>query len=120
MTTSGIAVGITALCVIAPRVLLLSRLSLEKPPDVLIARAREIANQLGYKDPPADSDWAWDFRFEEGYFDYMQTKASDNEQWRKVLALPPPPISFWYRQSPAPIRTTLGLQPPSPSFARRV
>jgi len=112
---AGIAVGIAALCAIAPRVLVLSRLSLEKPPDVLIARAREIANQLGYKQPSAnsDSDWAWGFRFEEGYFDYMRTKASDDEQWRKVLALPPPPITFWYRQSPTPIRTTtLGLQPP--------
>jgi serine/threonine-protein kinase len=109
----GIAVGIAALCVIAPRVLLLSRLSLEKPPDVLIAEAREIANQFGYKGLPADSDWAWGFRFEEGYLDYMRTKASHDEQWRKVLALPPPPISFWYRQSPTPIRTTtLGLQPP--------
>src|SRR5262245_1854294 len=109
---AGIAAGIAAVCVIAPRVLLLSRLSLEKPPDVLIARAREIANQLGYKERPADSDWAWGFRFEEGYFDYMQTKASDDEQWRKVLALPPPPISFWYRQSPTPIRTTVGPRPP--------
>ena len=115
---ASIAVGVAALCVIAPKVQLLSWLSLENPPEVLIARAREIANQFGYKERPGD--WAWGFRFDEGYFRYMQTKASDDEQWRKALSLPPPPLSFWYRQSQAPLRATLGRQPLGPRVEERV
>ena len=107
---AGIAVGLVALCVTAPKVQLLSWLSPEKPPQVLIAGAREIANQLGHNERAVD--WAWGFRIEEGYFEYMQTKLSDDEQWRKAFSLPPPPLSFWYRQSPTPIRTTLGREPP--------
>ncbi len=107
---AGIAVGVAALCVIAPKVQLLSWLSLENPPEVLIARAREIANLLGYQKRPAD--WAWGFRFEENYFGHMQSKVSDEGQWREALSLPPPSLSWWYRQSSAPIRTTRGRLPP--------
>jgi predicted Ser/Thr protein kinase len=107
---AGIAAGVAALCVIAPKVQLLSWLSVEKPPEVLIARARDIANLLGYKERPVD--WAWGFRFEENYFGHMQSKVSDESQWRKAFSLPPPPLSLWYRQSPIPIRTTRGRIPP--------
>jgi serine/threonine-protein kinase len=110
LLVAGIAIGLVALCVTARKVQLLSRLSLEKPPDVLIARAREIANQLGYNERPAD--WAWGFRLEEGYFEYMRIKSSTEEQLRKVLPLPPPPLSFWYRQSETPLRGTRGILPP--------
>jgi len=115
---AGIAVGLIVWCVTAPEVQLLSRLSLEKPPDVLIARAREIASSFGYTERPADSDWG--FRFEEGYFEYMQGKVSDDAQWRKALSMPPPPLSFWYLQSPTPIRPTERGSVPSGVIVRVV
>jgi len=104
---AGIAVGLVALFVIAPKVQLLNWLSLENPPEVLTAKARDIVRSLGYTERPADE--ARGYRHEAGYFDYMQGKVIGEEQWRKVLSMYPPPISFWYRQSPAPLAPTEGV-----------
>src|SRR5262245_24611390 len=92
---AGIALGMMAVWLTASKVQMLNWLSLENPPEVLTARAREIVRTLGYTNRPADS--ASGFRFEEGYFEYMTGKVFGEDQWRKALSVPPPPLSFWYR-----------------------
>jgi serine/threonine-protein kinase len=104
---AGIAVGLVALFAIAPKTQLLSWLSLENPPEVLTAKARDIVRSLGYTERPTDE--ARGYRHEAGYFDYMQGKVIGEEQWRRALSMSPPPLSFWYRQSPAPLAPTGGV-----------
>jgi serine/threonine-protein kinase len=100
----GIAVGMAAIWLTAPRVQMLNSLSLESPPEVRTARAQEILRSLGYTNPPADS--ASGFRFEEGYVEYMTKKVVGEEQWKRALSLPPSPLTFWYRQSPESLLPT--------------
>jgi serine/threonine-protein kinase len=95
------AVCLAIICVMNPRITLVGHLPLDYPPEVLEVKAREIAASLGYPDRPVDS--AWGFRNDLGYVTYLQKSVSNDEGWRKTFAIAPSPITYWYRQGPAPI-----------------
>ena len=68
-------------------------------PEVLAFKAGEIARNAGWNDPPAD--FASGFRYDDDFF------LADDAP-RNPAAVRPPPVQFWYRQSPgvlAPIDT---------------
>lgn len=71
---------------------ILHHLPLQKPPEVLIDRAREMLNELGYREPaysdPADQ--AWGFSRDGDEFN------GPFEAFREM----PDAVTFWYRQSP--------------------
>ncbi len=94
---AGIAAGLVALCLLTPKLHMLSQLPLEHPPEVLAEKAREIARSLGYTERAADA--AQGFDYDSGHVAYMEKKISGMEAWRRTLASPPSPVSFWYRQS---------------------
>ncbi len=76
---------------------------LEKPPEVLAEKSREILKKLGYVDPPADS--VYGFQEDEIYFDYANTlldeKKTTYTDIRKAIASGEAPVlTFLYRQSP--------------------
>jgi serine/threonine-protein kinase len=82
-------------------------LPLEKPPEVLLERAKSIAQKFGYTSAPADS--AYSFNTDPSYSGYIrqkrQTEPSDSwvnsGDWRERLRTgQPDEIYFWYRQSP--------------------
>jgi hypothetical protein len=69
---------------------------LEKPPEVLAERAREITSSLGYTNRPVDQAFGFDFN---GSF-LRQLQATDYQQWELVKTGQPLTIYFWYRQAP--------------------
>lgn len=71
---------------------------LEKPPEVLLARAQEIVQQLRYSETPADS--AYGFTADGSYMDYIQDHDKSRTRWQLLSSDRPPTILFWYRQSP--------------------
>jgi hypothetical protein len=101
----GVLAGIVALAavllVFTPRFRLVNKVPLENPPEVLAAKARDIARKLGYPDKPADSAYGFDFS---GYTDHMESKVHGMAEWDKLLSRPPSALEFWYRQSPRPMQ----------------
>src|SRR6185437_8609755 len=93
---------------------------MENPPEVLNAKARDIVRNLGYTQRPADATGEIVGNGEAGGFDEL--KGHSIEDWRRLLALPPSPVEYWYRQAPFPLaaensssggRTTLTDPPPT-------
>lgn len=71
---------------------------MEKPPEVLLARAQEIIQQLGYSDVARDS--AYGFAPQGEYLAYIQDHDKTPTRWKRLAADRPTPLLFWYRQSP--------------------
>ena len=71
-------------------------LPLEKPPEVLAERARDIISSLGYENRSVDQ--AAGFTIDENFSRYLQTTGL--EQWKLARAGQPLTIYFWYRQAP--------------------
>ena len=69
---------------------------LEKPPEVLAERARELISSLGYENRPVDQ--AFSFTLDGSFFRHLQ--ATSYDQWKLVRAGQPLSVYFWYRQAP--------------------
>jgi len=67
---------------------------LEVPPDVLVARARDIAGAAGYGARPRDH--AFDFERDLGHLDHLGARGFD---WRRLADLRPGIFLWWYRES---------------------
>ena len=84
---------------LAPSTSLLGMASLDKPPEFLQERAREILVQAGLDRKPADSLFMFDANR-----DYLEELARRREsgarRWEVLRSTPPSAIRFWYRQSP--------------------
>jgi serine/threonine-protein kinase len=75
-----------------------SRLPLEKSPDVLVDRARDVARTLGYADTPADT--ASGFESADDYLRYALDKGEGAAVRERLGTGRPPVLLFWYRSSP--------------------
>ncbi len=74
---------------------------LEKGPEILIDRAREIIRAAGHSLPRDDS--AYGIFADDSFLTYL-AEQGDSRVWRRRLAdVEPTPIRFWYRQSPEPL-----------------
>src|SRR6185503_3209942 len=69
---------------------------LEKPPEVLAERARDIISSLGYQNTPVDQ--AFGFAVDGSFYRHLQ--ASGYTQWKLMRAGQPLTVYFWYRQAP--------------------
>jgi serine/threonine-protein kinase len=98
-----IAMAMIAFCLIYPRIHLMNLVPFENPPEVLIAKAREIAKNLGYTDRPGD--WISGFFAEGGIIQFLQSRGHNMEEWRKSFSTTPSAPGYWYRQSPRPLVT---------------
>ena len=78
--------------------LVTSRLPLEKSPDVLEDRARDVARTLGYTDSPADT--ATGFQSAGDYVRYALEKGEGAALRDRLRTGRPPVVLFWYRSSP--------------------
>ena len=101
-----IAASLTAVCFLTPRIQLVGRLPLEYPPQVLAAKARDIAQSLGFSQPPRDFDSG--FAYDERQMQYLRRTisggaAEKKTQWDQMLSHAPYPVSFSYRQSSTPL-----------------
>jgi Protein kinase domain len=70
----------------------------EKPPEVLIERARAIESRLGYTTPPVDS--AQGFTTDSELLNYIAQHDTSRTRWDN---LDRGEMSFWYRESPRPM-----------------
>ncbi len=75
---------------------------LEKPPDALVDRAKEIVRKLGYTEEPADT--ARGFHSAGEYLKFLEQRDATASRW-KTLATGWPAMHFWYRQSPRDLVT---------------
>jgi serine/threonine-protein kinase len=74
---------------------------LDKPPEVLQDRAREIIARAGYGDPPADS--AYGMRPNLDYLLYVAAHDHEPTRWQKMRSDPVAGYRYWFRQSPRPL-----------------
>ena len=75
------------------------QLPLEKSPEVLRERSRELAQKFGY----AASDSYYGFIRDRGYLDYLRDNDHSASRWQKLATGQPAIYKFWYRQSPEPL-----------------
>ena len=80
------------------RVLLTGTVPLSKPPEVLIDRAQEIAQLLGYTDPGAD--WASGFGTANDFLRFAQQNGDAAAMQQRLRSGTPAGLLFWYRSSP--------------------
>jgi hypothetical protein len=69
---------------------------LDKSPEVLRERSRELAERFGY--PASDSYYG--FISERGYLDHLKENDRSASRWQKLATGQPAVYKFWYRQSP--------------------
>jgi serine/threonine-protein kinase len=88
------------------RITLRGWLPLDKPPAVMIDRARVIIDELGYTEPvyaePADEAYGYSIR--QGPLDDIRINDKSPDRWERLRDPRAGVLSFWYRQSPRPLR----------------
>jgi serine/threonine-protein kinase len=86
------------LLLLSGKVMMHRNVPLEKSPEILAERAREIVKKLGYTDAPTDTDYR--FSVDLGYLEHAVESDSSPDGWRRLASGQPVVIYFWYRQSP--------------------
>jgi hypothetical protein len=92
------AAGLLASFFVAEKTALVNRVPFDNPPEVLVARAREIIRQLGLSGSAADS--AYGFDINGAYLGYIAEHDKTPGRWNALSSDTPSAIIFWYRQSP--------------------
>jgi serine/threonine-protein kinase len=98
---AGLSVALLLLVLVAAvsdRVLITSYVPLERPPEVLTDRAREIVRSLGYADPPVDT--AWGFAPAVDYLRFALERGDGAATRARLRTGRPPGVHLWYRSSP--------------------
>src|SRR5678816_2412720 len=83
------------------RLALVNRVPLDKPPEVLSDRARDVLRKLGHTAPV--NDVRYGFNVDDGYLEYVTRHDSSMHRWERLPTGMPPVIYFWYRTSPRPM-----------------
>ncbi len=97
----GIVVAGAAIAtVMGAEAMLWRRDALERSPEVLTERARDILGRLGYPDAPVDH--AAGFEANVDYLRYIRTRDLSRARWNRSN---PSFFRFWYRQSPQPLES---------------
>jgi predicted Ser/Thr protein kinase len=94
--------GLAAVMLIGSRAQLISKVTMEHPPDVLVAKSRDLARALGYTTKPMGV--AHGFAYDRDYVQYVDSIDKSLNRWEHRLGnTQPPAITFWYRESPRPL-----------------
>jgi hypothetical protein len=95
---AGIIVSFTAAILLSTQTMLYRRVPLEKPPEALTERARDILQSVGYSEPPVDTA----IGFYEGteFLRYIAEHDTLKTRWNN---LDTGAFVFWYRGSPRPL-----------------
>jgi hypothetical protein len=105
-TTVRLSVRALVACFVAVIVLLVAAFAIsphdqdigiappDVPPDVLVAKARDIAASVGYDAPPRD--YAFGFERDRARLGYLKAHGFD---WNRLANVRPGPFLWWYRQS---------------------
>jgi serine/threonine-protein kinase len=86
---------------LSPRTFRFGIVPLEKPPEALVERSREIARKLGYAEKPAAT--AWGFKGNSDYRRWVEAHDQSRDRWKGIETGRPAAMLFWYRQGAAPL-----------------
>jgi Uncharacterised nucleotidyltransferase len=95
---AGVLAGLALIVGLSERTQLINNIPLDKPPEVLAKRAREITRKVGYTDPPMDT-W-YGFAFDDSWERYVQIHDTSASRWESLKTAEMPVVGFRYRQSP--------------------
>ena len=95
---AAVAVGVIASVLLSAQSKLYRRVPLEKPPEVLAERARDIVQSIGYPEQPVDTAMG----FTEGveFLRYIDEHDKSKTRWDHLETSA---FTFWYRSSPRPL-----------------
>jgi serine/threonine-protein kinase len=93
--------AVLMVAVMASRTTVVGLAPLPKSPDVLDARGREVAERLGYTDPPASIAHEW--ILDDDYAKYMVGRNPSLDAWKAVAQTRPGVFVFVYRSSTRPM-----------------
>jgi hypothetical protein len=96
-----ILAGMALAAYLSPRAYRHGHVSLEKPPEVLAERSKDIIRKLGYTGKPLGT--AWGFSGNGEYRDWVEEHDKSKTRWKDMESGRPAAIYFWYRQSPGPL-----------------
>jgi serine/threonine-protein kinase len=108
---TGILLGAALTILGSGGALMSRRVPLEKPPEALAERAREIARRLGYTEPATDS--ALGFDTDNDYLRYVELNDLSPSRWDGLATGQPAAVYFWFRQSPRYLEVK-GFEGPGP------
>lgn len=101
---SALAVVVAALfttMVVFPQMRFINYTPREYPPEVLVAKSRQVLRDLGYVATPADS--AYGIGARASHLEHLRSNITRPEQWTEWLGASPTPVLFWYRESLGPM-----------------
>ena len=101
---AGLAAALAALvlCLAVPwKSDLLGPAPLEKPPEFLAERSREILAAAGSRRRPRSS--AYGFQGDWAFLRDREVHSPSPDRWKDLPSTRPRPVHFWYRESPAPL-----------------
>jgi serine/threonine-protein kinase len=100
---AAIFIGFAVIALLGEQTLLYRLVPLDASPEVLRARAAEIAREAGYTAPPADSYGTFTADF--NVMRYLRDQDRRPDRWERLREEPLPAVMFWYRQSPRPLQS---------------
>jgi Protein kinase domain len=93
-----IVLGLLVATVLAQKTELPNLVPFPSPPDVLAAKARDLAREFGYTTTPLDT--AYSYESLPGYIEYLQKNDRSLTRWNNLSSGVPPTVVFSYRESP--------------------
>ncbi len=97
---TALVAGLALVVVVAPRTRLVPTLMIPEPAESMAEHARALLRERGIARPAADR--AYGFEYDESVIDRMAGNPS-RAQWHNLSEVSPPVVTFWYRESPAPM-----------------
>jgi hypothetical protein len=97
----SVILGLIAITTVYNKTLLVSIIPMERSPEALADRARELVGQVGYTEPPVDRAWGLVNNVEA--LRWIQRTDRSPNRWERLRSGSPPAAAFWYRQSNAPM-----------------
>ena len=97
-------VGLIAFYLLAAKTSGIERMNVPYSAEILNQKARDIAQELGYTTPPADS--AQGFSYNDAYLEYLHDNPKLRTSWDAALRGRPPALTYWLRESPSEMVAT--------------
>jgi len=108
---AGTIIALAGVLLIGQHVQMIGRVAMDYPPEVLVEKSRDLVRALGYTAKPAGT--AHGFSYDHDYVQYVERTDKSRGRWERRLGdRQPPPVMFWYRESPRPLEP----EPLGPSF----
>ncbi len=98
---AGILIALIGLLVYTERSSFLTRIQPPYSPEVLRQKARDLIQDLGYTNRPADSASGFEWDFDQ--LTYAKAHDKPAPDWNQLSRSPVPLLRFWFRQADAPL-----------------